>query len=686
MKEEIAVTVFFVTRLSKKHGKLDRHNREKFAVELTSVLFEHYKTHWYPGNSSKGQAFRCLRMNKAQVKDPIVERACRQSGIEYEDLGLPKEITIWVDPGEVSCRYGEKTTPFCVALLEGRGERREFSRMIDSAVERASSDYHSGTSSDEEAGNCSSSISNCNSSISSCSSSIAEPKIITVVEPKTIPTVSNPNSVYQANEFGPAPPQPWGQFQKWKAYPGDGYQQHQSTAGYHSQHKSFKNYRPSSFFSGPRVDRICKASATGNLTWGHGIAVDEENVKMLPLNLFMMALVLYPGQSTAFNCSSMYNRIPDNSDLAIECGPSMITLEVNLCTALWAGFDPESLSLNGQHNNSLCKGVNDTSVDPPVIRYQLPVNHSLDNPCRQSLQIVDEIGDGAFSSFSNIQSVIITGFIDTPRSSAGIISYTTDLYYHFSCRYPLEYLLNNTQIAASSVSVATTDSNGTFINTLSMSVFNDSDYGYPLVVPKTGLALRTKVYVEVKATNLTGNFHVLLDHCFATPTPYNVSGNEKHNFFIGCMVDDKTRIEQNGVGKSSRFNFEAFRFVQHRDQDMSSIYLHCILRLCEPTTCQMLLDACINRRRRRSVDPFGSQAEDSATLTMGPIYTKDYDAVDKPLYSTYGGRDKPASETNVTGLVVGLIFACAGAVLLVLGAWFALKKYYFRGGMPHSFN
>ncbi|KAG5836877.1 hypothetical protein ANANG_G00233350 [Anguilla anguilla] len=252
MKEEIAATVFFVTRLAKKHGKLDRSSREKFAVELTSVLFEHYKTHWYPDNPSKGQAFRCLRMNKAQVKDPVLERACRRSEIDHEDLGLPKEITIWVDPGEVSCRYGEKTTPFCVAQLEGRGERSEFSRRIDSAVERASSDYHSGTSSDEEAGNCNSSMSSSvssslSSSISSCSSSVAELK--------TIPTVSNPNSVYQASEFAPSSLPPWGQFQKRKAYPGDGYQQHQSSAGYYPQHKSFKNYRPSSFFSGPRVDR-----------------------------------------------------------------------------------------------------------------------------------------------------------------------------------------------------------------------------------------------------------------------------------------------------------------------------------------------------------------------------------------------------------------------------------------------
>lgn len=43
-------------------------------------------------------------MNKAQTRDPVIERACRQSDIVYENLRLPKEMTIWIDPGEVSCR------------------------------------------------------------------------------------------------------------------------------------------------------------------------------------------------------------------------------------------------------------------------------------------------------------------------------------------------------------------------------------------------------------------------------------------------------------------------------------------------------------------------------------------------------------------------------------------------------
>ena len=111
--------------------------------------------------------------------------------------------------GFLSKRYGEKSTPFCVTQLEGPKCDGDFSRRINNAVERASSDYHSGTSSDEEGdsiiSNISSNISgnmsgNISSSIGSSISSIncsSNSSCLSAPEQKTIPTVSNPNSVYQ---------------------------------------------------------------------------------------------------------------------------------------------------------------------------------------------------------------------------------------------------------------------------------------------------------------------------------------------------------------------------------------------------------------------------------------------------------------------------------------------------------
>lgn len=58
MKDEIAATVFFITRLVKKHNKLNKQQMEKFASTLTTLLFERYKNHWYLDNPTKGQGFR----------------------------------------------------------------------------------------------------------------------------------------------------------------------------------------------------------------------------------------------------------------------------------------------------------------------------------------------------------------------------------------------------------------------------------------------------------------------------------------------------------------------------------------------------------------------------------------------------------------------------------------------------
>ena len=37
--------------------------------------------------------------------DPILYKAAKESGIDFHALDLPSELTLWVDPSEVSCRY-----------------------------------------------------------------------------------------------------------------------------------------------------------------------------------------------------------------------------------------------------------------------------------------------------------------------------------------------------------------------------------------------------------------------------------------------------------------------------------------------------------------------------------------------------------------------------------------------------
>lgn len=80
-------------------------------------------------------------------------------------------------------------------VASGRRADGEFSRRIHDAVERASLEVQSGSSSDEEEeGGGDNSMSS--SSLSSLCSVLIPP---TNPEPKTIPTVSNPNSVYRVS-------------------------------------------------------------------------------------------------------------------------------------------------------------------------------------------------------------------------------------------------------------------------------------------------------------------------------------------------------------------------------------------------------------------------------------------------------------------------------------------------------
>ncbi|TDH05148.1 hypothetical protein EPR50_G00140380 [Perca flavescens] len=263
MKEEIAAAVFFVARLVKRYGCLDNDSRERFASVLTSVLFENYKNHWHPGAPTKGQAYRCLRMNRVRLQDPVLQQACVRSMVRYEDLGLPQELTVWVDPGEVSCRYGEQSTPFCISVVDScrRGDG-EFSRRIHDAVERASLDIQSGSSSDEEEGgidnSMSSSISSSSMSCSNLSALCPAPILTTNPEHKTIPTVSNPNSVYRFSEYSPGAPQTWLR-EKRKAFAGDAFPPLPPPVGgptsQFSSQKGFKPYGATFTFTGPRLDK-----------------------------------------------------------------------------------------------------------------------------------------------------------------------------------------------------------------------------------------------------------------------------------------------------------------------------------------------------------------------------------------------------------------------------------------------
>ncbi|XP_077336182.1 protein BTG3 [Lithobates pipiens] len=151
MKNEISAVVFFLSKLLKNNRNLSEEDIEIFSEELSRILYDKYVNHWYPETPTKGQAYRCIRVNRYQGVDPDLQKACFNSGLLYEELGLPKEMTLWVDPCEVCCRYGEKNPSFVVASFDSKDdEKMEISQKVNYAMDKVTSDYHSGSSSEDE--------------------------------------------------------------------------------------------------------------------------------------------------------------------------------------------------------------------------------------------------------------------------------------------------------------------------------------------------------------------------------------------------------------------------------------------------------------------------------------------------------------------------------------------------------
>ncbi|KAI5629205.1 zona pellucida-like domain-containing protein 1 isoform X1, partial [Silurus asotus] len=297
--------------------------------------------------------------------------------------------------------------------------------------------------------------------------------------------------------------------------------------------------------------------------------------------LHLQSKIMYVKLKAAI-CNHISLRPVDYNDISVDCGTNYITLNIQICPAIYAGYNETALFVNAITNDPNCKGTVDSNVVPPVLRFTFPIGTS--NSCGSNLNTTSTVGTGIFSDFSNIQSLNISGLVRTVDTSVSVVTYNTDLKYYYSCAYPLQYLINNTRLDVSSSAIAVKDKNGSFISTLSIKLYSDANYTTPLVIPTQGIQLKSNVFVIVQATNLTAQYYVLLDRCYASVSSYP-SNSTFYNLFVGCNRDPMTNITENGASQAARFYFPAFRFTEQKNQSISSYYLHCITRLCESSAC-----------------------------------------------------------------------------------------------------
>jgi len=108
MLSEVDSVVHFVSKLLSQR-KLSSETIESFREALRGMLCTHYEDHWFPDKPFKGSAYRCLRIVGMQI-DPLFTGAGAKVGLSKSELVelLPRELTIWVDPEDVSYRIGEE--------------------------------------------------------------------------------------------------------------------------------------------------------------------------------------------------------------------------------------------------------------------------------------------------------------------------------------------------------------------------------------------------------------------------------------------------------------------------------------------------------------------------------------------------------------------------------------------------
>ncbi|XP_074466771.1 zona pellucida-like domain-containing protein 1 [Sebastes fasciatus] len=373
--------------------------------------------------------------------------------------------------------------------------------------------------------------------------------------------------------------------------------------------------------------------------------------------LFLASMV---AKSSQLACQNELRR-PEITDIAVECGTSSVSLAIQLCPVVYTGYNESLLILNHLFDKPECKGTLDESVTPPVVRFTFPIN--MTNACGSTFLTTSAAGTGIFADFSNIQTVNVSGVVRSHDPTKGVVTYNAELKYYYSCAYPLEYLINNTQVDVSASSIAVRDNNGSFISTLSMELFSDANYITPLVIPSLGLELRTDVFVQVKAANLTNQYHVLMDRCYASLSP-QPTNSTFFNLFVSCSKDQMTTMSENGDSHHARFSFPAFRFVEQQNETVSTYYLHCITRLCEISTCGDFKQ-CNNRRKR---DAQSNGVSEATTLSSAiPIVTRNENSLiskDEAVSSSSDSDSRMGLGIAVGVLTLAVVVVVAVAAVL----------------------
>lgn len=124
MRVEVTSAANFLVRLlrlNKESAVVSDQQLDVFRAALIETLRLRYNEHWFPEKPCKGSGYRCIRINGKM--DPVLAQAGGLVGLPSQFLHtlFPSELTMWIDPKEVSYRIGENGS-ICVLYDEREAE------------------------------------------------------------------------------------------------------------------------------------------------------------------------------------------------------------------------------------------------------------------------------------------------------------------------------------------------------------------------------------------------------------------------------------------------------------------------------------------------------------------------------------------------------------------------------------
>lgn len=111
-----AAAGFIVNILARqpRHDELTQDHIENFAASLVANMHESFAPSWQPEAPLRGSANRCIRINFGVIDKVILDAAVHAGIQHFVSKLLPSELTMWVDPHEVSYKLNDRSPMFTI--------------------------------------------------------------------------------------------------------------------------------------------------------------------------------------------------------------------------------------------------------------------------------------------------------------------------------------------------------------------------------------------------------------------------------------------------------------------------------------------------------------------------------------------------------------------------------------------